>query len=393
MTEDATTTVEKTSTTVAGSFRALVGIAGAIAVVVTTCCHHQMQSPPSTTRSSSHYNLNLNTTLSTASSKDRGLLVWNEDEEEEIVAMIREKLQPKELMVDNTGVLVPHQFLHLHNMKTGGTSLDHLLKCARERLEADFGYTTNHYSIHECARGKFQRCVANVSDPCRSSMDQAGTMSFCSALKHLHRFGWDDEQIRAVTVLRHPVERVWSMFRFEPRMCYNCRNLTDIYDMIDGGDTTGYDSLCLAQLQNHETANLLSSDWPEDATDDEIVAEAIKNLKSAFTVIGLTEELTISKDIIGSAFPWVNKTYKESRRVCSLPHDNSSPTNNHCIKNNRTDGRPGIITTHWDLPSHPDEETRKAIEAHNQLDLRLYEAAVQYFELQKRAWEANQEEA
>lgn len=171
-------------------------------------------------------------------------------------------------------------------------------------------------------------------------------------------------------------------------------NLTDVYDLIDNSENglpPGYDSLCLAQLQNHQTANLLTSDWPKDASDDDIVAEAIENLKSFFTVVGLTEQLTLTAEILGSAFPWMNKTMDGSAHRCSLPHDNSTPENNHCIKHPNTDGRPGFTTTHWELPAHPDEETRKAIEAHNQLDIKLYEAAVQYFELQKRAYEANEE--
>jgi len=150
------------------------------------------------------------------------------------------------------------------------------------------------------------------------------------------------------------------------------------------------DSLCLAQLQNHETANLLSSEWPEGASDDEIVAQAIENLKSFFTVIGLTEELTLSVQILGTVFPWINKTIEGSKVRCSLPHANSSPDNNHCVQVPRTDGGKGYLTYHWDLPSHPDETTRAAIEAHNQLDIKLYEAAVQYFELQKRVYEENE---
>jgi hypothetical protein len=273
----------------------------------------------------------------------------------------------------------------------GGTSIDELLKCARERLHNDMGYEFNHYSIHECARGAFRRCIQNSTDVCREPLAHAGTMSFCSALKHLPTVDWSDlERIKAITILRNPIERVWSMYRFETRMCYNCKNLTEIYEKIDSGNTFGMDSLCLAQLQNHETANLLSSEWPEGASDDEIVAQAIENLKSFFTVIGLTEELTLSAQILGTVFPWINKTIEGSKVRCSLPHANGSPENNHCLLVPRADGGKGFLSYHWDLPSHPDETTRAAIEAHNQLDIKLYEAAVQYFELQKRVYEENE---
>lgn len=359
-----------------------------IAAVIVTCCNKDGQPaivPVVPT-------MNTKVLDSTPLTPERGLMLWSEAEEDVMFEEIRLKLQPQELRADENKVLEPHQFLHLHHMKTGGTSIDHLIKCARERLAKDFDYTVNHYTIHECARGKFHDCLTNSTDVCRNQMTQASSMSYCAALKHLHTFGWDEERIRAVTVLRHPVERVWSMFRFETRQCYKCKNLTEIYDIIDSGDTRGYDSLCLAQLQNHETANLLTSDWPQNTTDAAIVQEAIDNMKNFFIIIGLTEELAITSKILGTVFPWLNKTFEDSHSICSLPHDNSSPTNNHCVKQPRTDGRPGIMTTHWDLPNHPDEETRKAIEAHNQLDLQLYEAAVQYFALQKKAFEANEEE-
>jgi len=276
-------------------------------------------------------------------------------------------------------------------------------------------------------------------------MHDAAVMSFCSALKHLDEFGWtewgsdeeqdeqqkqlqeqqdelsqnttepqvatitttekkqvedEDEQsykqrIRAFTILRHPVERVWSMYRFQTRICYKCMKLTDIYDTIDNNITyvtvrnhsQRFDDLCLDQLRNHEVANLLTSThWPDHPEDEEtqqaMVAEAIQNMKEYFTVIGLTEELTTTAQIIGKVMPWMNETLEGFDDACPLPHDNSSPTNNRCIYTGR--GKPD---EHWDLPKHPDEETRQAILKHNTMDMQLYEAAVAYFELQKRAME------
>eukprot|EP00429_Kryptoperidinium_foliaceum_P026997 CAMPEP_0176138680 /NCGR_PEP_ID=MMETSP0120_2-20121206/70448_1 /TAXON_ID=160619 /ORGANISM="Kryptoperidinium foliaceum, Strain CCMP 1326" /LENGTH=355 /DNA_ID=CAMNT_0017474629 /DNA_START=71 /DNA_END=1134 /DNA_ORIENTATION=- len=344
-------------------------VASCLLVIVLTCGKYQLQPA-----SPEVYSKIASARPAPEAMEGRSLLTSSQEEEEQLVARIRQKLRPVDLIVDENNALEPHQFLHLHHMKTGGTSIDHLLKCARERLGAQ-GYDVDHYSIHECARGKFRKCVENSKDPCRDSMDHAATMSFCSALKHLNRFGWDDiNRIKSFTVLRHPVERVWSMYRFETKMCYSCMNLTDVYDLIDNNDILGWDSLCLAQLQNHETANLLTSDWPEDASDDEIVAEAIENMKNFFTLIGLTEELTLSTQMLGTVFPWINKTIEGSHMRCGLPHANSSPENNHCIRVERTDGKKGFLTEHWPLPDHPDEKTRKAIEEHNKLDLKLYEA-------------------
>ena len=49
--------------------------------------------------------------------------------------------------------------------------------------------------------------------------------------------------------------------------------------------------------------------------------------------------------------------------------------------------RCGDKNTHWNLPDKPDEETYNLILKHNAMDMELYEAAVAYFELQKRALE------
>ena len=171
-------------------------------------------------------------------------------------------------------------------------------------------------------------------------------------------------------------------FRFQTKKCYHCTNLTDIYsNTIDTGNTGGWSDLCLKQLQNHEVVNLLRKDFPDDATEDEMVEEAINNMKNFFTVIGLTERLQETYELIGEVFPWMALKIEHSNNVCRLPHDNTSPKNNYCIPNEDSHKQ----GTNWELPAHPDEATRKAIEEHNRMDMRLYEAAQQYFELQMRA--------
>jgi hypothetical protein len=358
-------------------------VASCLLVLILTCCKKKQDGVPALPTTP------IETPPSTTTERR---LWWDESEEQAIVESIQKKLKVHEFTMDDDAKLHPHQFLHLHHMKTGGTSMDYMMKCAMKRLREDLNYTVPYFNIHECARGKFRSCVANDDDPCRHEFEDSAVMSYCAPMFHLDKFGWMDESVPAFTVLRQPVDRVWSMFRFETKMCYNCRNLTDIYDRIDRNDTGGLDSLCLAQLQNHEVTRLLTTDWPEDASEDDILAEAVENMKSFFTVIGLTEELLLTSQILGKVFPWLNTTIHGSRTYCHLPHANGSPTNNHCIRTPNANGH-GAHTSHWDLPSHPDEETRKAIEAHNQLDLRLYEAAVQYFGLQKQAMGTGEQES
>eukprot|EP00534_Pseudo-nitzschia_fraudulenta_P000603 CAMPEP_0201136666 /NCGR_PEP_ID=MMETSP0850-20130426/55004_1 /ASSEMBLY_ACC=CAM_ASM_000622 /TAXON_ID=183588 /ORGANISM="Pseudo-nitzschia fraudulenta, Strain WWA7" /LENGTH=574 /DNA_ID=CAMNT_0047407981 /DNA_START=166 /DNA_END=1890 /DNA_ORIENTATION=- len=308
--------------------------------------------------------------------------------------------------------MLPHQFLHLHHMKTGGTSIDQLLRCGMNRLRRESKYNIPYFSIHECSRQRFADCLADKNNYCRPKMESAAVMSYCSALKYLDEFGWwkkgqeeeessvteittttrHNHKVKAFTVLRHPVERVWSMFRFQTKNCFKCHPLKDLYEKYDMGEDTGLDDLCLNQLLNHETNNLLSSHFPVkvDKLDpendpahqeiaDNMVAEAIDNMKGFFTVIGITEELVETSKVLGSAFPWMalegNVELYNTTLNCTLAHANKSPSNNRCGEGN----------THWALGDHPDEETRAIIEKHNFMDMKLYESAVAYFELQKQA--------
>ena len=219
-------------------------------------------------------------------------------------------------------------------------------------------------------------------------------LSYCAPLKDLPSFAWGEMKNGmnmtvppshgAITVLRHPVDRVWSMYRFQTKDCFKCKPLTEIYQQMDAGNLTGIEPICSKQLHNHQVTNLLSTEWleengsvmePGESNDDGMLAEAIENMKSFFTVIGLTEHLDATIAIAARVFPWMQPKVEWSTKECTLSHANASPRNNGC----------GPGNTNWDLPSHPDDETRAAIEAHNQLDMKLYAAAVQHFELQKRA--------
>lgn len=292
--------------------------------------------------------------------------------------------------------MVPHQFLHLHHMKTGGTSIDKLLRCSMNRLKKEANYNVPYFSIHECSRNRFATCLTDPENECRAKMNDASMMSYCAALKYLDEFGWwhdgnEDREIKAVTVLRHPVDRVWSMFRFQTKNCYKCMPLKEIYQKLEKGEDTGLDKLCLDQLQNHEVNNLLSTEWPLEVTQLDIeneiqhfelaskmVQEAVDNMKGFFTVIGITERLSETAEILGTTFPWMHLEGSEefgTTSECPLPHANSSPKNNRC----------GDGNTHWDLPKKPDQETYDLISKYNVLDMELYDAAVEYFELQVAA--------
>jgi len=155
-----------------------------------------------------------------------------------------------------------------------------------------------------------------------------------------------------------------------------------VYEDIDSGNTTDYkDGLCLSQLSNHITRNLLKNvnvmDLDDETllTDEEKVTDALDSIRNRFTVVGVMEQLEESIDLFSYSFPWLSVELEGNAVKCNFPHSNGSPKNNRCGENH----------SHWELPDEPDDETWKIIEEHNKLDMQVYEAALEIFELQKRA--------
>jgi len=154
-----------------------------------------------------------------------------------------------------------------------------------------------------------------------------------------------------------------------------------VYEDIDNGDTEKYaGGVCLPQLSNHITRNLQKNIHVKDLdtivlSDEERLADAIDSIQNRFTVVGVIEQLEETIKHFTYSFPWLSEQLKDSDDKCYFPHSNGSPLNNGC----------GEGGEHWPLPHKPDEETRRAIENHNRLDIKVYQAALDRFELQKTA--------
>jgi len=270
--------------------------------------------------------------------------------------------------------------------------MDGLIKCGMSRLK-EVRLPLNYTNLHECSESYYHKCLSGQNKGCLTSVHDAAIMSYCAPLRDLgNPFLWNKESIHAaVTVFRHPVARVWSMYRFQTRSCYQCRNLTDVYADIDAaGSDDGLKRMCRLQLQNHQTRNLLSNVENENPESSVHVQEAISNMKTVFSMIGLTEDMPTTALMAGIVFPWLAEELnledsigshifsnaESSSTKCTMPHANSSPKNNHC----GADGK-----SHWNLPAEPDAETARVIMEHNKADMELYEAAVKQFSLQKLA--------
>lgn len=179
-----------------------------------------------------------------------------------------------------------------------------------------------------------------------------------------------------------------SRYRFTTKYCYHCESLKSFYEKLDSGqiDKDKYPGVCIPQVVNHMTTNLLTTfDDPEsNRSSDARVAEAIESVRHKFVVVGITSQIETSFKMFGDVFPWMaetltadvinfNRTRSEDAFHCPIPHANKSPMNNYCGPNG----------THMPIPDKPDEKTRALIEAHNLEDIAVYTEALRQFERQK----------
>jgi hypothetical protein len=237
------------------------------------------------------------------------------------------------------------------------------------------------------------------------STSDANVMSYCASLHTVRTFGW--KGVDKVTVIRNPVDRAWSMYRFTLDRCYHCQELKDVLRKVENGTFKGEEpnyvyspnDSCAVQMIGHQATNLLSSiDLYNVANDvrfpkeQEIVAEAVRNLREEVTWIGLTDRLDESIRGMRDVFPFLAENLSETAEAlhdlfqksgdqvddtrfslpegyddtkgCPLPHDNGG-REPHC-------GTKEL-----------DDETIYWIKRLNNRDVAVYKAAVERFTLQQ----------
>mmetsp|Transcript_15740 Transcript_15740/g.22381 ORF Transcript_15740/g.22381 Transcript_15740/m.22381 type:complete len:831 (+) Transcript_15740:30-2522(+) len=341
----------------------------------------------------------------------------------------------------------PKQFMHMHHMKTGGTSVDGLIRCALNRQkELHNGTSINYGRMSECGSG-VQSCMKTLAskldatlsnnvfyrndapfDPadetdisvddmnvCKSS--ESNVMSYCASLHAVRTFGW--KNVDKITVIRNPIDRAWSMYRFTLTRCYNCQQLKDVLKQILNGTFVAShgkkaneednkevvpnflyepNNSCAVQLIGHQSTNLLSSvdlyniandvRFPMDA---DIVHEAIKNLREDFTWIGLTDRIQESVEGFRQIFPFLAENLNNATKVIqeefqsrgeeledntfALPTGYSDEKS--CPFEHRNAGHDPTCGT-----TELDDETKEMIMKLNNRDMAVYKAAVERFELQ-----------
>lgn len=291
----------------------------------------------------------------------------------------------------------PKTFMHMHHMKTGGTSVDGLIRCAVNRMETLTGTKLSRYKLSECGRG-LQRCLDKRNDPSQENCptETSSIMSYCASLHAVRLFGWGD--VDKVTVIRDPVDRVWSMYRFSLTRCYSCLPLRTVLQQIQNNTFASRGENCRVQMMDHQTTNLLSSERLYDVannrttmeemgiTDDEIVREAVSNLRNDFTVVGLTDRLPESVEMFGKVFPFLASNLTEAVADAGGDHDDDDGGGGElngvdvegCPLPHANEGRDHACGSH-----ELDEGTVKLIEEMNARDKAVYDAAVEIWELQR----------
>jgi hypothetical protein len=257
-------------------------------------------------------------------------------------------------------------------MKTGGTSVDGLLNCAINRWRTLTNTELPYFRVSECSGG-VERCTSSLAmnDTNSCPVHSAAVMSYCAALDAVDRFGWGDAD--KFTILRDPVDRVWSMYRYSLQGCYSCKTLPEVYEELD--NKVPYSGICGTQLLNHQTENMLSASIrarEANLTEQQLIDEAIANMNTRFAVIGLTGHFIDSIKMITTVFPFLAENLTEVSNgkltdtvTCRISHSN--------------EGREPSCGTRA-----LDASIRQLIIDHNKRDMQLYAAALIHFEKQKK---------
>lgn len=212
-------------------------------------------------------------------------------------------------------------------------------------------------------------------------------------------------------VIRNPVDRAWSMYRFTLNRCYHCKEMKDVLKEVVSGVFTSkvnhtrerdylYDpnDSCAVQMIGHQATNLLSSNGLYNVANDvsfpreqDIVDEAIRNLREQFTWIGLTDRIEESVDSFREIFPFLAENLTEQAlnlkeefekqgeqvddELFSLPFNY---TDKGCPFGHRNAGKDPACGT-----EEMDDETIELVHRISNRDVAVYRAAQERFEIQQ----------
>jgi len=256
--------------------------------------------------------------------------------------------------------------------------------------------------------------VESIDDFNVCSTSESNVMSYCASLHAVRTFGW--KGVDKVTMIRNPVDRAWSMYRFTLNRCYNCQEMKDVLRSVAEGTFQSHGSekdqrdsehpnfvyspndSCAVQMIGHQATNLLSSIDLYNVANDvrfpkekEIVEEAVRNLRDEFTWIGITDRIQESIDGMRAVFPFLAENLnEETSKLQDLLRTNGEQVDDSrfSLPEDYTDSK-GCPFEHRNAGKDPtcgtkemDDETISLIKKLSNRDVAVYRAAVERFELQ-----------
>ena len=301
----------------------------------------------------------------------------------------------------------PWPLVYLHVMKSGGLSVDAMLRCQcsssnapcallREDGPAKLKRATNGtdllsvfdggllYGSTRCGGG--ERCAAvlradggalvpsdrvvaphhSATQPCRAQV--LATHDPYLAVKQ--RPAWRDAAY--VTLLREPVARVWSFYTYVRRKSAAFQALPLVELMRTwherSANVTGYPPHWHWQLSNAMTYQFAAASERERGTrrDDAALAAAKASL-DAMAVVGVTEGMAAFEAALAKRWP---RAFGAAGSGCKVP-SGSSAVNPTSVALKRWH----VAPLEAEAAPESDAATRRAILGRNRLDAELYEHA------------------
>jgi len=228
--------------------------------------------------------------------------------------------------------LLPKHYIFNHIPKTGGVSL--LAVCSQNLEPAEISphWTEHEIRLMPAARFEHYRLIAGHF----SVLTQAG---FCRS-----RF--------AMTLLRDPIKRIFSAYTYW-RPASERNPVTSKAKELSLADFVRHFMDSPAIIHNPYTHHFagIGRDCPGYPADATALLAAAKHNLAAFDFVGICEEFELSARLLCRELGW--------RSPAAMPHENRTSSEN----------RLGEI----------DRQTMEILRERNQLDLELYEYAVQLF--------------
>ncbi len=231
---------------------------------------------------------------------------------------------------DNTTLLFMHQ------MKTGGVTLTRMIEDQYDQKKI---YKIDGPRYRESA----EDFIALPAHERERFTIIAGHMFF-----GLHRFV--RLPFKYITMLRHPIDRVISLYYYQlrPQHKFHISPRMSLIDYLEQGVAVNADNGMTRFIAGKD-----STDVPYGQCTDELLDQAVTNIKDHFLAIGLTERFDESLILFKRVLKWEKIPYYHRKQ-------NVNPLKPQQIQ----------IT----------DENITAIKKYNRLDLRLYQCATQLFE-------------